>query len=136
MPEKMGIEGKIILHLDEYEAVRLSDYLRLSHSEAAERMGVSRSTFTRLIGGAHRKIGEAITLGKEIFIRGGNVRFQRDILRCKACGNTIPFVFGDSSLKDCPQCGRGRLHSIGRQFQRRGRYGNKGKGGFGAGNEE
>jgi len=56
MPEKMGIEGKIILHLDEYEAVRLSDYLRLSHSEAAERMGVSRSTFTRLIGGAHRKI--------------------------------------------------------------------------------
>ena len=40
---------QIDLTIDEYEALRLADYLQLEHLEASERMNISRPTFTRLI---------------------------------------------------------------------------------------
>ncbi len=135
MPERRLSRGCVVLHLDEYEAVRLSDYLGFSHEEAAKKMGISRSTFTRLIGSAHRKIGEAVTLGKEIFVHGGNVRFRKDILHCGACGNTIPSTFGVPVPESCPECGEKRLYSLGRMFQHKGRWKRR-KGGFDAGNQE
>ncbi|MCK4420410.1 DUF134 domain-containing protein [candidate division WOR-3 bacterium] len=116
MPDNRCSEGKVILQLDEYEAVRLSDYLGLSHSGAAEKMGVSRSTFTRLIRKAHKKIGEAISLGKEILIIGGNVRFQRDILCCQSCGSIITYLYETLPPGGCPQCGSNSLLSLANRF--------------------
>ena len=34
------------LNLDEFEAIRLADYLGLDHEESARQMGISRSTFS------------------------------------------------------------------------------------------
>jgi len=49
----LGVPGRnleeITLTLDEYEALRLSDHLQLSHEESAVEMEISRSTFSRLI---------------------------------------------------------------------------------------
>ena len=86
----IGVAGKLleqtILSLDEYEAFRLADYIGLSHAEAADEMEISRSTFTRLIEKARRKIADLIIQGKLLTIEGGNIHFRKNIIRCNDCG--------------------------------------------------
>jgi len=53
---------------DELEAFRLADYQGLYHQEAAEKMGVSRQTFGRILASARKKIAEALVLGKALKI--------------------------------------------------------------------
>ncbi len=65
--------AQIELTLDELEAVRLADYEGLYQEAAARSMGISRQTFGRIIQQAHRKIAEAILMGKMIKIAGGTV---------------------------------------------------------------
>ena len=64
---------EIVLALDEFEAVRLADLVGLYQEQAAERMGVSRPTFSRIIDVAHRKIAEALVRGLALRIEGGPV---------------------------------------------------------------
>jgi len=45
---------------DEMEALRLSDYEGLYQQECADRMGISRTTFSRLITSARAKISDAL----------------------------------------------------------------------------
>jgi uncharacterized protein len=59
---------EVILHIDEFEAVRLADAEGLYHEEAAARMNISRQTFGRIVGEARKKIAGAITEGKAIVI--------------------------------------------------------------------
>ena len=59
---------KISLEMDEFEALRLADCLSLSHLEAAERMHVSRATFSRIVAAARHKIAHALVHGKAIVI--------------------------------------------------------------------
>jgi len=94
----------VVLNLDEYEAIRLSDYKKLSHKEAAEKLEVSRPTFTRLIDSAHKKISEAIIKGKEIIIEGGNVHFNNFIYICQDCGYSFE-AFPYEEIEKCPECG-------------------------------
>ena len=61
---------QIPLEMDEFEAVRLADCLSLSHLEAAERMRVSRATFSRIVAAARHKIAHALVHGKAIVIMG------------------------------------------------------------------
>ncbi len=53
---------------DEMEAIRLSDYEGLYQQDAAEKMGISRTTFSRILESAHRKIADALLRTKAIFI--------------------------------------------------------------------
>jgi len=62
----------ISVTVDELEAIRLADYKGLYHVNAAEKMGVSRQTFGRILVSAHKKIGDGIINGKAIKIEGGN----------------------------------------------------------------
>ena len=64
------LEG-VYLTLDEFEAVRLADVERLKQEEAAKKMKISRPTFSRIINGAHQKIGDALVNIKVIRIEGG-----------------------------------------------------------------
>ena len=59
---------KMILDIDEMEAIRLSDFEGLYQQECADRMGISRTTFSRLIESAHRKISDALLHNKAISI--------------------------------------------------------------------
>ncbi|KIM04584.1 MAG: hypothetical protein KU29_10340 [Sulfurovum sp. FS06-10] len=67
-----GIRGKeldkIELDCDEMEAIRLSDYEELYQQECADKMGISRTTFSRLIQNAHKKIAMALLHGKALTI--------------------------------------------------------------------
>jgi len=56
------------LEADELEAVRLADFEGLYQQECAERMEISRTTFSRTIESARRKIADALLHGKSINI--------------------------------------------------------------------
>jgi len=78
---------QVVIALDEFEAVRLADLEELYQERAAERMGVSRPTFSRIIECAHRKIAEALVSGKSLRIEGGPVRVDAiGVSRCPRCG--------------------------------------------------
>jgi predicted DNA-binding protein (UPF0251 family) len=59
---------EIELGADELEAVRLADDEDLYNTEAAERMGVSRQTFDRIVRRARRKIAAALVHGQALRI--------------------------------------------------------------------
>lgn len=62
---------EIGLTLDEFEAVRLLDYKKLSQIETAKMMRVHRSTVSRIISSARQKIAQALVEVKSLKIEGG-----------------------------------------------------------------
>lgn len=85
---------KVILTLDEYEALRLADFEELYQEDAAEKMNVSRQTFGNIVKSARKKIAEALVTGKAICIEGGDVTIlNKPCPRCK------------KNRKSCPKCG-------------------------------
>ncbi|PIE75233.1 MAG: hypothetical protein CSA18_00855 [Deltaproteobacteria bacterium] len=72
----MSLLKESVLTIDETEAVRLADFLGMSHEKAGENMGVSRQTFGRIIQKARNKIADAIINGKAIKIEGGHYEFS------------------------------------------------------------
>lgn len=70
----------VVMTLDEFEALRLADLVGLYQEQAAEEMGVSRPTFSRIVESAHRKVADALVHGKALRIEGGPV--HREARRC------------------------------------------------------
>jgi len=104
---------EIVLAFEEMEALRLADVEQLDQGAAAERMGISRPTFHRLINKAHQKIATALWQGMALRVEGGSFRMDhrhKDGLRqfiCKQCQHrwAVPHGTGQSG-KDmtCPSC--------------------------------
>ena len=67
----MNLE-EICINIDELEAMRLADYVGLYHEQAALNMSISRATFGRILGGARRKVAEALIEGKALRIEPTN----------------------------------------------------------------
>ena len=101
---RRNVLQRITLDLDEYEAIRLADHLSLEHAEAADEMEISRSTFTRLIEAARKKVAQFIIEGKELYIEGGNIHFRGNIIKCNNCGQIFNTDI-KKSIKKCPDCG-------------------------------
>jgi predicted DNA-binding protein (UPF0251 family) len=103
----MGVRGQeleqIQLTLDEFEAFRLADFVGLMHAEAADEMGISRSTFSRLIEKARKKIADFIVQGKWLTIDGGSVHFRYNIIRCNNCGHMFRIDISNT-ITECPAC--------------------------------
>jgi len=59
---------KVILNEDEMEAIRLSDLEGLYQQECADKMEISRTTFSRLIESARKKIADALINKKALRI--------------------------------------------------------------------
>jgi len=115
----VGIGGrhlsKIVLTIDEYEAIRLADYEGYSHDDASKEMHISRSTFTRLIEKARGKIAQMIILGNMITIEGGNIHFRSNIIKCNSCGYMFNIEI-DRELKICPNCKSTELFNLAGSF--------------------
>ena len=60
-----------LLH-EELEALRLADLEGLNQSQAAESMGVSRSTFQRTLAKARRQVALALVEGLALSVEGGD----------------------------------------------------------------
>jgi len=60
---------EILLEHDELEALKLYEVDGFNQIKASEKMKISQPTFARIIGSAHKKIANAIVLGKAIRIQ-------------------------------------------------------------------
>ncbi len=103
----MGVRGRnleqILLTLDEFEALRLADFIELTHAEAADEMEISRSTFTRLVEKARKKIADFLIHGKLLTIEGGSIHFRNNIIHCQDCGHMFKTNI-DNAISECPAC--------------------------------
>jgi len=66
-----GRPDEVELAMDEFEAVRLADFMGLSQKEAAKSMRISQQTFSRVLKRAHKTIAAGLTRGATIKIQGG-----------------------------------------------------------------
>ena len=74
---------ELVMTLDEYEGLRLVDLDGLYQEQAAERMGVSRPTLSRIVESARRKVADALAHGKALRIEGGPVQIAGHRCCCR-----------------------------------------------------
>lgn len=74
------LENAVNLTVEEYEAIRLIDYLGMSHDECAEMMHVSRPTISGIYSSARMKIADSIVNEKPLVISGGNYEIHESSL--------------------------------------------------------
>lgn len=74
-PDGTAAGVDVVLAIDELEALRLVDLEQLSQAEAAERMGVARTTIAMICSRAHAKVADALVNGRRLVIAGGNVAY-------------------------------------------------------------
>ena len=74
-PAGVPLEGlrQIQLLPEELEALRLAHLENLSQAEAAQRMGISRSSFQRTLEGAHRQVALALVEGQALRLEDRSV---------------------------------------------------------------
>ncbi len=96
---------EVDLTVDEMEAIKLADLEGLYQEEAAERMGVSRQTFGRIVEAARKKVAEALVKGKALKIAGGEVTMaDRNQVECPGCHFSWELPKGEGKPKRCPYC--------------------------------
>lgn len=93
---------QVSLHFEEYEALQLVGYKKMSQKFAADIMNVSRPTFTRIYNSGLKKILEALAEGKSILIEGGNVHFDKDWYKCNQC--QVVFSSDENKNLICINC--------------------------------
>ncbi len=96
----------LTLSLDQLEALRLADLERLYHGQAAERMGVSRQTFGRILDLARNTVARALVEGMALRVEGGPVTLEHPSRF--ACGRCRHHWSPDSPPESCPACGSRR----------------------------
>ena len=69
---KPGRPDETDLSIDEFEAIRLADQLGFSQKKAAESMGISQQTFSRIVKKARKIMADAFIKGKIITIQTPN----------------------------------------------------------------
>ncbi len=60
-----------VLSVEGFEALRLADWEGLGMDEAAQRMGVSRHTFGRILRKARHSVAEVLVFGHALRVEGG-----------------------------------------------------------------
>jgi uncharacterized protein len=131
---------EVVLAVDELEAMRLVDLDGLYYEQAAERMGVSRRTFGRIIDSARKKVAQALIQGMALRIEGGVIEMaEQRTFRCGDCEHEWQLPFGTGRPEECPQCQsknfRRAEEERGRRGRGEGRGGPSNRVGAGAGSE-
>jgi predicted DNA-binding protein (UPF0251 family) len=65
----IGRPGHTDIEIDQYEALRLADFIGLNQNEAAISMGVSQQTFSRVLKSARKALTEGLIMGHIINIK-------------------------------------------------------------------
>ncbi|EOR93375.1 putative DNA-binding protein [Arcticibacter svalbardensis MN12-7] len=92
----------VILHLEEYESVKLCDYENLTHEQAAKIMNVSRPTFSRVYQSARNKIAKAFVEASSILLEGGNSVVGILWYSCPVCELNFSSIIDEQPV--CPFC--------------------------------
>jgi predicted DNA-binding protein (UPF0251 family) len=99
-------------HYDEYESINLVNYQNLPQDMAAEKMGISRPTFTRVYNRALKKIAKAFVECMAIEIEGGKVEFEKQWFKCNKCYKLIEGLENHIKCKGCESFGYKELVSL------------------------
>jgi uncharacterized protein len=99
----------VILKFEEFESIRLVNYEMLPQEVAAEKMNVSRPTFTRIYNKALKQIAKSFIEGKVIEIGGGNYHLDSDWYRCKKCYKLIEGIENHFKCENCSHYGNNEL---------------------------
>lgn len=97
---------EVQISLEEFEALRLKDLEGLDQEESAQRMGISRPTFQRVLDQAHFKVAEALVDGMALRIEGGDYQAVPSQFRCRGCGHGWEQVMSSRAHVPCPCCHR------------------------------
>jgi predicted DNA-binding protein (UPF0251 family)/predicted Fe-Mo cluster-binding NifX family protein len=84
--------AEIMLSVEEAEALRLKEIKGLDQLESAERMGISRPTFQRVLKAARKKTATALLTGKALRIEGGSFRVTIKSLKKSVEGEGMKFA--------------------------------------------
>lgn len=102
---KIDDMAPVVMNLEEYESIRLSDYANLSQAEASVVMGVSRPTYTRIYDIARKKIAQAFVEGRTVIFEGGKVYFDSDWYHCNSCDCYFDHLRKELLVERCALCG-------------------------------
>ena len=91
--------GCVELTVDEYETLRLIDYMGLTQYECALQMEVARSTIAAIYENARYKISDSLVNGKSIKISGGDYVLCQNSTHCCADAALIPAQMQSRSLR-------------------------------------
>lgn len=109
-PESKGNDVKLLL--EEFEAIKLADYEKLSQAEAAEKMEVSRPTFSRIYESARGKVAKAFIETTSIVIEGGNVDSMESWFHCMSCHTIFRLRNDEDNVASCPVCSAPEIEQI------------------------
>ena len=100
------------LTVDEYETLRLIDYMGLTQLECALQMQVARSTIASIYENARYKISDSLVNGKSIKIGGGDYNLCANRKHC--CGKFGTNTCGRCNHGACERC-TGVFHHKGQE---------------------
>lgn len=92
----------IDITVDEYEVVRLIDYVGLTQQECARQMQVARSTITAIYDAVRYKISDSIVNSKAIKVEGGDYEVCPNSKHC--CGQCGKNRCGRCKHGSCDRC--------------------------------
>ncbi|MBC8016549.1 MAG: DUF134 domain-containing protein [Sporomusaceae bacterium] len=109
-PEGQTKTQVITLQVEELESIRLKDIESMDQAACATAMGVSRTTFQRILQSGRTKIASALVYGQTIVIRGGCYMVKNRKFECKVCSEiweVEPCTEGGKHGYEipCPKCG-------------------------------
>lgn len=86
-PEQPGKNEAVELTVEEYETVRLMDYLGFNQESVAAQMGVARTTVQRIYAQARQKLSVFLVEGRPLTIGGGSYTLcpRREGQGCGGC---------------------------------------------------
>ncbi len=105
----MSRKPPMFILFEEYEAIRLVDYENLTHMEAAEKMEISRPTFSRIYDQARQNVAKAFVEGNPIIFKGGDYSLDHFWYKCKGC---FQVIFSERKENKCPFCSENQLEKI------------------------
>ncbi len=100
----MRLLEEVHLSVDELEALRLKDLEGLEQEDAAQKMGISRQTFQRVLEDAHRKATEGLVRGNALRIKGGDYELGPIRFHCRRCGHRWEQMLANGTPIPCPSC--------------------------------
>lgn len=94
-PQPDEAKVPVRMEVEDYECIRLMDYLGMTQEECAEQMGVARTTVQAIYMRARRRLAGALVEGRPLEITGGN--FELCPRADHACGRRCHKTLSDIS---------------------------------------
>lgn len=98
------------ISVDEFESIRFKDNHDIKQTEAAEFMGISQSTFHRILNSARHKLATSLIEGRPIVIVKGDTMINPNKFICDDCG--FQWSNPEKEYEECPDCKSSNIRKL------------------------